>query len=80
MDEEFIKSCGPFNSIKRAVVHIHPKLKHGFAFHPFTGDDSLLWDGAVRMAMEKVAVGIMPNRRNVDVARDLRDSIEAEYA
>jgi len=80
MDEEFIKSCGSFGSIKKAVIHIHPKLKQGYAVHLFPQDDSLLWDSAVRLAMEKVSVGILPSRRNVDVQGALRDSLEAEYA
>lgn len=75
MDEQFIKSAGNFGRIRRAVVHIHHKLKRGFAFHAFDGDDSLLWDGAVRMAMEKVSVGILPSKRNVDVRQELEASL-----
>jgi hypothetical protein len=78
MDEEFVKPL-KFKAMHRAVVHIHPKLKGGFAFHQFKGDDSLLWDGAVRMAMEKVSCGITPNRRNCDTLQDnLRASLEAQ--
>ena len=77
MDEGFIKPL-EFKTIRRAVVHIHPKIKGGFTFHKFDGDDSLLWDGAVRMAMEKVACGIVPNRRNVDLNQQLRASLEAD--
>lgn len=65
-----------FKGVRRAIVHIHPKLKGGYALHLFQQDDSMLWAGAVQLAMEKVAAGILPSRRNVDIAGDLRASLE----
>jgi hypothetical protein len=77
MDEAFLTAldCYPYlHGIRRAIVHIHPKLKGGYAFHEFHMDDGMLWDGAVRIAQAKVAAGILPSRR--DVTSDLRDSLE----
>jgi hypothetical protein len=78
IDEPFISSLPALSGIHRAIVHIHPKLKGGYAFHEFTMDDSLLWDGAVRMAQAKVAAGILPSRRDVDVTEMLTASLEAQ--
>lgn len=76
LDEQFLAPL-KYEAIRRAVVHIHPKLKGGYAVHEFHADDSYLWDSAVRIAMAKVAVGIQPSRKEVDLRTDLRMSIEA---
>jgi len=86
MDEQFMRAViDQIHGIRRMVIHIHPDLKptyqnpqrcHGYELHEFTMDDSLLWDAAVRVAQAKKAAGILPSRRHVDVAGDLRASLE----
>lgn len=81
MDEQFLCSVGRFSCIRKCIVHIHPKLKpHGFVFHEFEEDDSSLWDSCAVLAMEKVAVGILPSRRDVSVQAALEASMAHEEA
>lgn len=51
--------------INRAILHLHPECgkngtkgeQSGYEFHAFTGDDSFIWDSAIRMAKVKLASG-----------------------
>lgn len=53
------------STINRAILHLHPECgkngtkgeQSGYEFHTFTGDDSFIWDSAIRMAKVKLASG-----------------------
>lgn len=55
----------------RGVIHVHPDCgietrgaeRLGYEFHDFPMDDSLLWDGAIRMAQAKLSNGFEMERR-----------------
>ena len=85
-DGEFLTRLGEdaYDGIRRAIIHIHPKLKGGYTFYRPEMDDALLWDGAVRLAMEKIACGEKPMKRERKEAQakplkeQLRRSVEME--
>jgi hypothetical protein len=62
-DESFWKYIDGPAAMKKAILHCHPKLKDGYNFIPFEGDDSHLADAAVRMAVAKLSAGFQIDRR-----------------
>ena len=62
-DPAFLTSVEPYQEMRRAVIHVHPKYKKGYEFYEFLQDDADLWRGAVLMAQEKVAAGLVPQQR-----------------
>lgn len=64
-DEDFMRSVD-CKGVRRAIIRLHPGFKKGYAFHEFLEDDSMLWDGFVRVAQAKNAAGFTLSQRQVD--------------
>lgn len=78
-DEVFMQSV-KVASVKRSVLHLHPKYPKKYEFYIFEKDDADLWRGAVLMAMEKIAAGIVPPEREIGFQEQLKASLEESYA
>lgn len=76
-DEAFMKSI-KFSQVKRSVIHCHPKYKKGYEFYVFEQDDADLWRGAVMMALEKTAAGLVPPQRELSFQEALEMSVKGE--
>ncbi len=62
LDEDWWRLCGSVKACHRGIVQVGKEAS--FEFHDFaTLDDSLAWDGAVRLAMLKLANGFQLERR-----------------